>query len=336
MWRELSDDTSRAAAYKRAMKIAITSSLLISTLVAHAAADPKRIDPGPWAGTLHKKYASKVVFSSRPIAMDAADDRAAYLRYSLGDPLYIRYWSSDSPRNLLPDCSTPRIIASAAVNGGKPDAFAFYDVDTEKLTERKMASLTNTLELAFTTATTYDPNETPEAGREAIRLFTANVIPKLRAGDNQLRVVVELDCGSATNKDPVLAEGTITITVKQGAVAAYLTKFGTRVAKSPFRGSRTLVSELAAALKKKSDWRNEQFIGAQIADADWTPIRHDISGRVIAKQIDALVVVRADDARGSEECRMFRMSFRRDAAGGALYQYGTGDATPIACSNAPK
>jgi hypothetical protein len=320
----------------------IIRSLLISTLLVTAVRAESRIEPGPWAGPLHKKYAGKVVFSSRPIPMDGKDDRAVYRQYTLGDPLYIRYWSADSPHNLMPSCDKPRIISRADVNGrgaGKNltelDSFALYDVDTDKLDERKMASLSNELELAFTTPTTLDPSSEEEAGRQAVRLFNAQFIPQLHDGANEIRVIVSLDCGYSTQSDPVLAEGTLNVTVKPGAVAAYLTKYGTRLASSPFSGNRAVVRDIIVAMKKESDWRDEKIVGAQVTAEDWTAIHNEVTGRLVAKQIEAIIVARANKA-SAEECRLFHMSFRRDAAGGALYRFGTGDSEAFACSNAPK
>ncbi|MEO6950307.1 MAG: hypothetical protein ABI321_00735 [Polyangia bacterium] len=40
--------------------------------------------------------------------------------------------------------------------------------------------------------------------------------------------------------------------------------------------------------------------------------------------------------RDPDACRLFTMSFSKDAAGGALYYGGTGNPTPFPCRNAPK
>jgi hypothetical protein len=72
------------------------------------------IDPGPWSGPLAQKHAGKVVFSSSPIPYDGTDDSSMYTTYTLGEPLFIRMWSKDSPNNLRP-CAERSMATGAAM-----------------------------------------------------------------------------------------------------------------------------------------------------------------------------------------------------------------------------
>lgn len=304
------------------------------------AGDGDYVDPGPAYGPVAAKRAGQVVFSSAPIPMDAADDSTAYASYTLGAPLYIRYFAADSPHNLMPRCSEPHVVLRAEVNGeyaGKAPSFwnSFGGYDVSDLNTRGASSLSNEIDLAFTTPSTWT-GEREVAGEAAVREFNGQVIPKLKEGSNDLRVLVTMMCSGAEADDPIVAEGTLKIDVPAGGVAAYLTKFGTRLGKSPHPDNKKLVPQILKAMQNKSDWDNEDFIGAQVISEDWEPVRNEYTGVLTELRVTAALIVRAKKESSKEACRLFTMGFGKDPAGGSLYYAWTGDMTPFPCSNAPK
>lgn len=304
---------------------------------------PGYVDPGPRLGPLHGRYAGKVVFSSRPIPLDGDDDSSVYATYTLGQPLYLRYWSATSPHNLMPNCDAPRAILRADVDGahaGQPvtdlDSFGHYQLPRDDLMTYDASSLSNDLELPFTTAIPYDPAAREEAGRAAVRAFNADVIPQLTDGTHQLRVVVNLDCGAASADDPIVADGTITVEVPPGGVTAYFREFGTALPPSPHPDNAALVPEILDAMRREPDWDNEVLIGALVTSPGWIPVRDDDTSVLVGKKVDAALIVRARTETHPEACRLFDMSYYRDVAGGPLRRWGTGSSTPFPCVNAPR
>jgi hypothetical protein len=298
------------------------------------------VDPGAPYGPVAAKRAGQVVFSAAPIAMDSADDSSAYTTYKLGEPLYIRYFGAEAPHNLMPRCESPQIVLRAEVNGeyaGKApsywSSFGGYAVGDTKT--RGASSLSNELDLAFTTPSLWTP-EREVAGEAAVRRFNAQVIPKLKDGANDVRVLVTMMCSGADDSDPIVAEGTLRVEAAPGAVAAYTKKFGTRLGPSPHPENAKLVPQIIKAMQAKSDWDNEDFIGAQVVSEDWEPVRNEYTGVLVELRVTAALIVRQKKEPNQDACRLFTMGFGKDPAGGSLFYAWTGDSTPFPCSNAPK
>lgn len=296
-------------------------------------------DPGAYDGPLAKKYAGKVVFSSAGIPYDGTDDHSVYATYTLGQPLYMRYWSAESLHNLMPTCSSPRVYPRVDVNGAAASAksrtslpsFGLFLIDETVLSTRLAQSLSGEVGRAFTSRLVYDPAGRETGGESAVREFNSEVVPLLHEGTNTLHILVEADCGAADEKDPVLAEGTIQVTVKPGAIAKYLAAYGPKLAPSPNRQNAKLAKEILAVMKKQPDWDNEELRYAQVISKDWQPVRNEL-GRLIAYQLEAAVLVHGRSDKGEQACRLFDVAYRRDPAGGDLYFAGTGDMHAFPCT----
>ena len=306
------------------------------------------IDPGPWHGPLAQKHAGKVVFSSAPILFDGADDSSMYTTYTLGDPLFIRMWSKDSAHNLHP-CAERSMATGAAMGqtivlkadvnnerAGKPlhewEGFGYYqNRDPEK---RIAMMLSNESDRAFTTRFDYAAGK-DEMGQIAVRAWNTDIIPKLREGKNTIRVVVGLSCMTKKELTPI-AEGTLEVNVPSGALATYLEKYAPRAPTSPHPDNEVISRDIIAAMKKLPDWDNEIFIGALVTSEDWLPVRNRETGVLVEYEIEALLYVRLKKEKDPNACRQFKMTYRRDAAGGPLYRAGTGTSYNFPCNVAPK
>jgi hypothetical protein len=310
--------------------------------------DFARIDPGPWSGPLAQKHAGKVVFSSSPIPHDGTDDSAMYTTYTLGEPLFIRMWSKDSPHNLRA-CAERSMGTGAAVgqtvvlkadvnneSAKKPlhewEGFGYYQEGDPE--ERMSMTLSNQTDFAFTQRIDYAAGK-EEMGRIVVRAWNTDNIPKLREGKNTIRVVVGLSCLTKKDVTPV-AEGTLEVVVPPGGLAAYLDKYSPRAPTSPHPENPTISRDIIAAMKKLPDWSNEIFVGALVTSEDWQPVRNQETGVLVAYEIEALLYVRLKKEKDPNACRQFSMSYRRDAAGGDLYRAGTGDSYTFPCNVAPK
>ncbi|MDI1447492.1 hypothetical protein [Polyangium sp. 6x1] len=299
------------------------------------------VDPGAWEGPLHQKYAGQVVFSSKPVPKDGADDSSVYTEYTLGDPLYARFWSKESPHNLMPKCDDrQRHILRIDVNGehaGKAPSYipSFDLIQFNDNKTRSMASLTGDLEVPFTKASTVTFTKA-DADTRALREFNAIVVPKLKEGDNTVRVIVSLDCGASSDSDPLVAEGTLKVKVNPGAKQEYLTKYGAQLAPSPHPENAQLAPQITKLVDDLPDWDNEIVLGSRVISAQWEPIRNQITGVLTHYRLDAAVVVRLKKEKDENACRVFNIGVQRDAAGGSIRWGGVGSNMPFPCLNAPK
>lgn len=307
------------------------------------------VDPGPWAGPLAQRHAGKVVFSSAPIPYDGTDDSSMYTSYTLGEPLFIRMWSKDSPNNLRP-CGERSMASGAAIgqtvelkvdvnneSASKPfhewQNLGYYREGTPE--KRIAMTLSDETDFAFTTRVDYAAAESEEMGKIVVRTWNSKIIPKLHEGKNTIRVVVGLSCLTKNEITPI-ADGTLEVTVPPGGVAAYLEKYGPRAPVSPHPDNANIARDIIAAMKKLPDWQNEIFVGALVTSEDWQPVRNRETGVLVEYEIEALLYVRLKSEKDPNACREFSMTYRRDAAGGGLYRAGTGRSYNFPCDIAPK
>jgi hypothetical protein len=117
------------------------------------------------------------------------------------------------------------------------------------------------------------------------------------------------------------------------------------LAPSPHRENARIVPEILEALRGNGAWKNDEIVGARVSSRSWEPARNPLTGRLVARTIEADVFVRARRATAPEACRRYLLRFSRDGAGGSLswieedgagHAFHSGDASPFPCSKAPK
>jgi hypothetical protein len=293
------------------------------------------VDPGEPYGPVAAKRAGQVVFSSAPIARDAKDDRAALTTYKLGAPLHVSFFGDLVPHNLLPWCTQPTLAFRAEVNGEyagqAPTGWqAFGGMDVMNTKERPAASLAG--DLAVTTPSVWSLDREADSAR-TVRMFNADVVPKLVEGRNDVRVAVTMQCLAAKATDPVVAEGSIKIEVAAGGVTAYAKKFGTRLGKSPHQDNKKLVPQIIKATEAAVT--RYTVLGAQVASSEWESIRHKVTGVVIEQRLTAALIVRLNGVTAPEQCVLETAVFRKDPADTTVRYRSSGTTTPFPCSNAP-
>jgi hypothetical protein len=307
-----------------------------------APGDEGYVDAGPWAGPLHQKYAGQVVFSSAPIANDAADDRSVVTTYTLGAPLYARYWSKDAAHNLKPCRGNSHAALRADVNGehaGKRatqiQSIGSYEI--ARPNERGMASLTDELAVPLRKASTWTVDQTRASdGERVIRAWSTGIVPRLAPGDNTVRFLITLDCGTSTDEDPIFAEGTLQVLVPPGSKKEYLATYGLQLGLSPHPDNAKLAPEIVAVVDRSSDWDHQVILGARVVAPEWVPVRHKLTGIVTHHVVSAVVVARPDKETNLESCQLFYMNVERDAEGGPLRLGGVSPFIPFPCVNAPQ
>ncbi len=303
----------------------------------------KPVDPGAWAGPLAQKYAGKVVFSSEPILMNGTDDKGASSTITLGEPLFMQFWSEDSPLNLLPcrstfgnEAATRRADYWLDLNGagtGKPVTelvdLGGYPISDGAATQRHWHSLSATPEHSFASPFVIGATDQDEA----VRIFNGQIVPAMHEGANTLRVVVQIRCASE-DKSRVFAEGTLTVNVPPGGVAAYMATFADRLQPSTHPENAELVPQIIATVKRQREWQTNNIIAASVISPAWEPVRNDDTGVLTGYEIGAVVIMHAASEPNATRCQAVDFTFHRDAAGGSLELLGASESTDVACSAA--
>src|SRR5690606_26017352 len=98
-------------------------------------------DDGGFESKLHEKYAGKIVFATKPIAMKEEDDSIFVKSVTLKDPLFMRFYGDGSPANVLRkkgvQCDRSLLYYGASVNDGEETILVRDNLDAgsiEKLT----------------------------------------------------------------------------------------------------------------------------------------------------------------------------------------------------------
>jgi hypothetical protein len=94
-------------------------------------------------------------------------------------------------------------------------------------------------------------------------------------------------------------------------------KFGTthRQVAAP-REQAKLVPQIIKAMQAKSDWDNEEFLGASVVSEDWEPVRNEYTGVLVELRVTAALDRAAEegDLEGGR-CRLFTMGVRQGSGG---------------------
>ena len=309
-----------------AMRKLLIVSLIGFTTVATAAPGTGKQDPGPWDGPLAKKYAGQFVFSSAGIKYDAADDGAVYQgAYTLGEPLFIRYWSKDSPANLDGACRNFTLDFSATVQGQTVSLGTVRNVVNPR--ERVAGVLGDKSDTAMTSEAVWTPGAPVKESELTRRSFNSVVVPLLKEGANDVTLKATLYCIS--NKLGVFAEGKLTINATKKAIDAYVEKFGTRIAEQVT--DKKELKTFAALLMKQPRWAKESVL-AVVATSPWQPQQNDI-GLIIGDYVNVAAVVREQNGKG---CRAFEVGFARTTSESPIAYTGVGESTVLPCPKAAK
>lgn len=287
--------------------------------------DDGYVDPGPWAGPVAERRAGQVVFSAEPLSASSTDDKSVYQEYTLGDPLHISYFSSDSLNNLIPRRVADVIVRVAVNEVSEPtmrwERIANFGYPSSK--KRMVGSLTG--DLALTSPETSRPSN-------VARRFNEVVVARLREGTNSVRMSVALEPNDGS-KGQVIAEQTITVHVAPGAVDAYLRRYGTTLKKSPHAENKALAAPIAALVKSLPNWSKLELLGSVVDSPEWEPFRNQL-GILVARRVEASVVFKKSEMKSPNDCRLVRIVIVKDVAGGSPQYGGTLNETWFPCVNA--
>ncbi|MCA9516748.1 MAG: hypothetical protein KC635_17525, partial [Myxococcales bacterium] len=224
-------------------------------------------------------------------------------------------------------CADPRYLMRARVGDGEPVFLRGVEVTAESARRRGASVLGATPDVATTTRFVLDAVAfgDPAKGKvgwdddnEGIRAWNTLLVPRLAEGDNVVHVTVTGDCGLRDDgPSPVLAEGTLRVTVAPGAKAAYAKQYGPALPTAAHPESAAIVTGLSAAMAR--EWKDEDVVGGVVASEDWTLVRHRVSGAVLARDVTTVLVVHPKAGAHPDICRAYRVGAKqaRTASGWA-------------------
>ncbi len=286
--------------------------------------------PIQYSGPMAKKHAGKFIFSKKPIPLDAKTEDGFTTSFSLMDTIYMRFWGKDTPENLNTKCRKKyRIVYRVSINGGKRLSLGYDRVD-------KLASAlppTSNPKIPLTYKTTF--GDKTQQNLRFIRAWNGAVVPRLKVGDNSVKLWGTVDCGSAKKNDPTIAATKVTIKVKKGEQAKYTAKYGPLLPKSALKGGEKLMGKVVTMMTNK--WNNEHIIGGRFT-TDWWVTHHEVNGRALYRSAEVCVITRLKKETNPNACRLFVIAVKQLSKDGDkkfgknVVWGGVGRNWPISCS----
>jgi len=265
-------------------------------------------------------HQGQIAFSKSPIERGPKSADAFETRFTLSDPIHMRPFMADSFHNLLA-AQGKQYVHKHSIWKTKFDFHIQVNGEADPKKWPTLGVMRPGRRLAEQT-TTWSPDasgdtsltgQTEYPGRGAAYIFSSEVLPLLKVGDNEITVRA---IGGGASKGPdgskyakvELAKGTFTLTVAAGDIARHIEKKGPKlVSKHPDEAQ--LVPLYKEALAKL--WKNAHIRDVVTMSKLWDVKFKEISGRPIKRTVVAHVVLQNDDGT----CKVMDMPFIQKYAG---------------------
>lgn len=312
-WAKLGDYDQRVAYLKRAAAAQKAHYGSLDTAKADAVATGEREAATAWAAKrvtdegqlhdLHKKSVGKILFATTEIA--EGDPKAAVLAKVAADsPLFARGYFAESPWNTLHtagiDCgSAPSSLEAFTlftryqVNG--EGTFEFGGMKRDKATFQTKTSSALSKHGSFTVGGAFATKD--DEGMGTFRWITS-VVPKLREGDNKVKLEIFAWCYRSKPGGTLIASGEITVTATKASLAAVAKRATFKM--SPSVHTKAQLTGLHAKMTRHYEGRGYELIDFRTA-SEWQPVRHEVSGAILHRAAEAVAVFRK---KGTVECQL--------------------------------
>jgi hypothetical protein len=292
-------------------------------------------EEGP-KGTLHKAQVGKVIFSTEPIMADSPETLPVKDTFTLADTIYPYTFL---PRDVSNDWRSVGFDCGRNINlvfAVKIDATNEYiELTGNQSDGRQSAARPNGDKRQMTQL----PVAEEGAKTPLSDAFATAVLPRLVEGPNKLTFYVTSQCDRQRTAYYMLhSQGTMTLQIDHGAREKYWAKFGPFVPASKHPMAKKLIPDLKKVVAAK--WPNEEVLGGTISSADWELKRHEISGVVLSRSVNAFVVTHLKDEKNPQVCRVHDVMLEQAAQGnsgkafGATTFGGVGSPSDLPCANA--
>lgn len=238
---------------------------------------------------LHKKYMGKMVFANSvlPLKFNGENESGFLTKFKLGDPIFYRIYMDNSLFNYANKLSPGQKREDINSKGGYK--IKFYLDNTEVYFADACEGTSGFLAKEQEAMTTFkgalnNPKE-KAIGEIAFNEFVAKAIEKLTIGDHLIKVEMyptvsfpKMTVGS------VVATGEFTLTIASDSFIPY--DPANCLPKAQMADK--VVEENILKAFKAQGWQERPAI-VRIVDANWTIVRHEVSGVIIKRTIDAIV-----------------------------------------------
>ncbi|MDP3232250.1 MAG: hypothetical protein Q8N26_05710 [Myxococcales bacterium] len=319
-------------AYAEGVAVAKQEAATAAVAAVDGAWNAKRAKDDGMPHAFHSSNASKVVYANRVIgaaetAVDATTSVAA------DAPLFARAYFSESGWNAMHssgvDCgetpSSPlRYKVFADVNG--ENRFDLGALDVDKATFQTAT----TLDLSRPGSLTAGGALKSEDERTTPFRWLTIVTPALRDGDNTVELEVRAWCtGAREVAGAPLARGSLTVKASKGSRGAVAARGTYAMAPSAHGGA-----ELAGLRGKIT--RHFEGKGGTVVDfrtvSDWQPVRHPVTGALVARAATAFAVVQK---KGTTFCELYSLGLEEPHDGaryGPALNLSQALARPFVCT----
>lgn len=306
------------------MKLGAVLTLALATL-----APTNTAQATPHSTAVANKYAGQFVFSNRPVPYEAKSEEGFLTSLTLKDTVHVRFWGSDTPKNLVPNCrgDVYQILYSVSINGSKRKTLDLTSVKGAKAT-----GLRPTLHGPLTTQTTLGDALTRKTMR-FVREWNSFVVPRLKVGNNTVNLSAKVRCARTLDGNAVIASKDIAIKVGAGDQAEYVKKYGPHLAPSPLPEGDKLMPLIIA----EKTYRDRDVVGGRFGSG-WVIKHHKYNGRPMYRYATVVLVTRLRNETSLDVCETHDISVKQQSLDGdSKYSktpvvYGSGGRVPIACS----
>lgn len=269
---------------------------------AEAAWQAKRAKDDGIAHELHRANVGKVVFA----ASEVDGKTTPVTKVSVDAPLFARGFFAESPWNALHtakvDCGEPAanlqkftIESRFKVNGG--EWMKFGSIGMELAAFKAQTSVPGSKHGSLTAGGTFKPGD--DEWRGTFRWITS-VAPELVVGDNQVTFEMAAWCYGAPS-EVTIASSTLTVTATKAQLATLAKRV--TVPLYPSVHSAAALAPYKPKLQRMYADRGYEILDVR-TESEWKPVRHPVSGAIIAREATAAVHHRT---KGTIKCGMLSL-----------------------------
>lgn len=269
---------------------------------ADAAWQAKRVKDDGIATELHRANVGKVVFA----ASDIDGKAAPVTKVAVDAPLFGRGFFAESPWNALHtakvDCGEAAanlqkftIESRFKVNGG--EWMKFGSIGMEPAAFKTQTSVAVSKHGSLTAGGTFKPGD--DEWRGTFRWITS-VAPELVVGDNTVTFEMAAWCYGAPS-EVTIASSTLTVTATKAQLVALAKRIA--VPLYPSVHSAAALAPYKPKLQKMYADRGYEILDVRTA-SEWKPVRHPVSGVIIAREATAAIHHRT---KGTIKCGLLSL-----------------------------
>lgn len=260
---------------------------------------------------IHTKHVGKIMFSKEKIAKENADESKFSNSYSTSENIYGRVYMPKSVEN-YPTYSQQFLRSgdTSAPNHNKYGNFYYNLYIDGELDKYWHVDVVNLSKRNLVNTTTYQVWIHPKPSDQKVSDEWKERVQKLSAGEHSVKIDLIAGFPSSYIGAEVVASGEFKLIKKEGDsfTADYGKTFDAITSKMDDKKLQADMLEAARSYAKVNKYK-EDFKEVKIANKDWTIIRHEVTGAVLRRIIDAHCLATWPDGHCSTQKFVFGQEY---------------------------